>query len=105
MTFSNIGGRINWGDINLNENYDPIDAYKQSKLCNILFTNQLQKQFRGNTSINIYSVSPGIVLTELGRHTFGKNILMKILSFIFYPILWALLKSPQQGNFILYSRI
>lgn len=68
-----------------------------SKLCNILFTNQLQKQLRGNSSINVYSVSPGIVLTELGRHTFRKNILMRILSFIFYPLLWTILKSPQQG--------
>jgi NAD(P)-dependent dehydrogenase (short-subunit alcohol dehydrogenase family) len=34
-------GDINFDDINLEKSYGPWKAYKQSKLANILFTNEL----------------------------------------------------------------
>ena len=54
----------------MESNYEPVDAYKQSKLCNILFTNQLSSIINSedNVTVSIFSVSPGVVLTNLGRY-------------------------------------
>lgn len=91
-------GVINWDDINMNDNYRPNDMYKQSKLCLILFTNYLKDNFKqlGLKNLKVFSVSPGFVLTELGRHK-EKKFLFKLLKFIFYPLIWYLLKTPKQG--------
>lgn len=93
-------GRINWDDINLNKIYQPNDGYKQSKLCNILFTNYLLKNLKKNSMshVSVFSVSPGVVLTELGRHILNRNFITKALSFIFYPLLWISMRSPKQGK-------
>lgn len=91
-------GAINWNDINMKENYRPNQMYKQSKLCLILFTNYLKDYFKQLelTNIKAFSVSPGFVLTELGRHR-EKSLSIKILKFIFYPLIWYLLRTPKQG--------
>ncbi|GIX99922.1 hypothetical protein CDAR_26771 [Caerostris darwini] len=40
---------INFNDINMDRNYRPIKAYGRSKLCNILFTRELEKRLKGKT--------------------------------------------------------
>ncbi len=83
----------------MDQNYLPIDGYKQSKLCNILFTNELVHQFSENkylSHINAYAVSPGIVLTNLGRYV-SKKFRTKFLIALFYPLIWYLMKTPRQG--------
>ncbi|KAL7633544.1 UNVERIFIED_CONTAM: hypothetical protein RMT77_016077 [Armadillidium vulgare] len=60
-------GRMHWEDLNMTENYDPKEAYCQSKLANILFTRKLAKMLEG-TRVTTYAVHPGVVQTELGRH-------------------------------------
>ncbi|XP_071783329.1 dehydrogenase/reductase SDR family member 13-like [Centroberyx gerrardi] len=42
-------------------------AYCSSKLCNVLFTQELAKRLAGS-AVTCYSVHPGIVRTELSRH-------------------------------------
>ncbi|CAF1102969.1 unnamed protein product [Brachionus calyciflorus] len=88
-------GRIRWDDINMNENYKPSEMYKESKLCLILFTNYLKEYYKKTNAKNVraFSVSPGIVFTNLGRYRKGFGI----LKYIFYPLLWFLLKTPKQG--------
>ena len=78
-----------------------MESYKQSKLCNILFTNQLQIPLVQNAKtesshIQVFSVSPGIVLTNLGRDRL-KRPFYKLVFLICYPLIWFLLKTPKQG--------
>ena len=104
------GGEIKWNDLNLENNYNPIQAYKQSKLCNILFTNYLEQIYLRKDSklsrINAYSISPGIVLTNLGRYILNESILKQIVFILFYPIIWYIFKRPRQGaESIIYCAI
>ncbi|KAG0711166.1 Retinol dehydrogenase 13 [Chionoecetes opilio] len=60
-------GRIHWDDLHLQHHYNAKEAYCQSKLANVLFTRELAKRLQG-TSVTTYSLHPGVVQTELGRH-------------------------------------
>ena len=60
-------GRINFDDLQSKGSYSRFYAYGQSKLANILFTQSLAKRLRG-TNTTAYSLHPGGVKTELGRH-------------------------------------
>jgi retinol dehydrogenase-12 len=53
--------------------YRASDLYGRSKLANVLFTKKLQRLFDAdpNTTARAYSVHPGAVATNLGRHLFG----------------------------------
>lgn len=42
-------------------------AYGQSKLANILFSNELARQLNG-TGVTSNALHPGMIKTELGRH-------------------------------------
>ena len=62
------GGQIYWEDINFEKTpYDPLKAYQQSKLANILFTKELARRGEGS-GVNSYALHPGVIHTELGRH-------------------------------------
>jgi NAD(P)-dependent dehydrogenase (short-subunit alcohol dehydrogenase family) len=90
-------GVIDWNDINFNSTrvYEPTQSYKQSKLCNILFTNYLQDSY---PNLVACSVSPGVVLTNLGQHIFRTSgLLVKLAYLIFYPLIWFAMKTPKQG--------
>jgi len=60
-------GKMNWDDLMSEKNYDAKEAYCQSKLANILFTKELATRLKG-TGVTAYSLHPGVVQTELGRH-------------------------------------
>ncbi len=47
--------------------YAKMDAYGQSKSANVLFAAELDRRY-GPVGIHAYSVHPGMVATELGRH-------------------------------------
>ena len=44
-------GKINFEDLNSSKNYDEGEAYAQSKLANILFTQELAKRLVGECSV------------------------------------------------------
>lgn len=44
---SNIGGAINWDDLQNKNNYVAYSVYAQSKLANILFTKELHRRMAG----------------------------------------------------------
>jgi NAD(P)-dependent dehydrogenase (short-subunit alcohol dehydrogenase family) len=60
---------IRWDDPHFRDEstYDKWKAYGQSKTANILFSVELQKRY-GGQGISAYSLHPGVILTELGRH-------------------------------------
>ena len=49
---------MNWDDLNWEKSYNPIKAYSQSKLANILFTKELAKRLEGS-GVTAVSLHPG----------------------------------------------
>ncbi|XP_046443813.1 retinol dehydrogenase 12-like [Daphnia pulex] len=60
-------GKIYFDDLMLAKNYTPVRAYCQSKLANVLFTQELARRLEG-TGVSVFAVHPGAVQTELARH-------------------------------------
>lgn len=81
-------------DLNNDKEYEPGDAYAQSKLANILFTRELAKKLKG-TGVTVNAVHPGVVQTQIMRHmdvynsSFGK-FCVDFLS-------WIFIKTPKKG--------
>ncbi|XP_011155357.2 retinol dehydrogenase 11 [Solenopsis invicta] len=94
-SYAHVFGDIH-KDLNLVETYTPFKAYAQSKLANILFTKELARRLKEAhiNGINVYSLHPGIIKTELGRYfsstLFGSNT-------VFRSFLRPILKNPEQG--------
>ncbi len=57
------GGKIDFDDIQLRRNYGGWRAYQQSKLANILFTNELSRRLEG-TGVTANALHPGFVRTR-----------------------------------------
>lgn len=57
-------GRIHFDDINLRNGFKGMTAYCQSKLANVLFTQELARRTQGSSLIT-YAVDPGAVQTDL----------------------------------------
>ena len=66
---------IYFDDINSERSYSRSKAYCQSKLVNTLFTREFHKKLF-STKISVYSLHPGIINTELGRHSIFKYFLL-----------------------------
>lgn len=86
-------GQIYFDDINQDKDYQPWKSYGQSKLANVLFTRELAKRLQG-TGVTTYSLHPGVIRTELGRHFWPKIPLWKR---VVYSPLMFLIKSPTEG--------
>jgi NAD(P)-dependent dehydrogenase (short-subunit alcohol dehydrogenase family) len=67
---SHKGIRIRWNDVMLRNGYNPLTAYKQSKLCCILFAKGLNDRF-ASRGIRAYTVDPGLVNTDIGNKSTG----------------------------------
>ncbi|CAE8661038.1 unnamed protein product, partial [Polarella glacialis] len=54
--------------------YDDWGAYQQSKLANILFSNELSRRFKERgVAVTSNALHPGVIKTELGRQQFLKG--------------------------------
>lgn len=62
--------RMHWNDVMLTRGYNPLTAYKQSKLSNILFAKGLNDRYLGD-GIRSYVVDPGLVCTDIGNKCTG----------------------------------
>ena len=62
--------KIHWDDIMLRKGYNPLTAYKQSKLCNVLFAKGLNDRYKAK-GIRSYVVDPGLVKTNIGNKQTG----------------------------------
>jgi len=76
-------GKMDWDDLHFHTKpYQPMEAYSQSKLANVLFANELARR---EESLSVFSVHPGVVKTELSRtiyEVYGplRFYLMKLLA-------------------------
>jgi retinol dehydrogenase 12 len=62
--------KINFDDIHFEKKgaYKPWTAYGQSKLSNIMFSNELSKRLKlQNVNVTVNSLHPGVIATELSR--------------------------------------
>ncbi|XP_050977770.1 dehydrogenase/reductase SDR family member 13 isoform X3 [Labeo rohita] len=61
--------------------------YGHSKLCNVLFTHELAKRLKG-TNVTCYSLHPGAIKTEIGRHTniWWRLVLAPFLLLFFFDV-------------------
>lgn len=57
--------RIRWNDIMFKKHYSCLYAYKQTKLCNLLFAKEFNRRLHG-TGVRAYVVDPGLVNTDIG---------------------------------------
>lgn len=84
-------GSTDFSDINYEKrNYSPYMAYAQSKLANILFTDELSRRLEGS-NVTAYSVHPGVVSTNLYRNQW------KVTKVLMWPVHKLFMKTPAQG--------
>jgi len=62
--------RMRWNDVMLTRGYNPLTAYKQSKLSNILFAKGLNDRY-AQEGIRACVVDPGLVRTDIGNKNTG----------------------------------
>lgn len=67
---SHTGAKIMWDDVMMTKRYRPLRAYKQSKLCNMLFAKALNDRYAAH-GIHAYVVDPGLVRTNIGNKRTG----------------------------------
>lgn len=67
--------RIHWQDVMYEGRYRPLMAYKQSKLCNMLFAFGLNDRYAAS-GLRAYGIDPGLVHTEIGCKNTGGLVRM-----------------------------
>jgi retinol dehydrogenase-12 len=63
---SHYHARLRWHDIQLKRGYFCLLAYQQTKLCNVLFTAELNRQLGEKSTMQAFAADPGLVNTEMG---------------------------------------
>lgn len=63
---SHYGARLNWDDIQLRRRYNGLRAYGQTKLANVLFTQELNLRLGAGSPVRAFAADPGLVKTEIG---------------------------------------
>ncbi len=63
---SHFNTKLNWEDIQLRRHYNPLRAYGQTKLANVLFTLELDQRLRADSHVRAFAADPGLVNTEIG---------------------------------------
>ncbi len=63
---SHYNTRLKWDDIQLRRHYNPLTAYKQTKLANVLFTAEFNRRLSTESNVRAFAADPGLVNTEIG---------------------------------------
>lgn len=87
---AHAGGRIDFDDLQGAHGYSGNRAYSQSKLANILFSNELARRLEG-TGVTANSLHPGVVGTNFGAEDQAR--FFTVVKSLILP----LLKTPDQG--------
>lgn len=108
-SLAHLGGKIPFDDINYEKGYEKVPAYANSKIANILFTRQLAKKLKG-TNVQVFSVHPGSVHTNLGRHVLGEIPRMMLGPFLMktalegaQTTLYCALEADQDDEYYYFS--
>ncbi|XP_050300033.1 dehydrogenase/reductase SDR family member on chromosome X-like [Anthonomus grandis grandis] len=103
---AHVLGNIHFEDINFRNRYIPAEAYAQSKLAQILFSNFLNAlMVKEGEYVQVHSVHPGVVNTDLFNDTSLKTVAPWLPKLFFktpdqgsYPILYACLSPLLEGK-------
>lgn len=90
-------GRIDFDDLMRDKNYQPWDAYGQSKLANVMFTYELDRMLKDKPNVTTNALHPGVVRTELGRYLLDGAGGNKLIVAAGVALANIFLKSPEQG--------
>jgi len=63
---SHYNTKIKWDDIMLRKSYGCLRAYKQTKLCNVLFSEEFNRKNAGKGRVRAFALDPGLVKTDIG---------------------------------------
>lgn len=63
---SHAFGRLDWTDPEQRRHYNGLRAYGNTKLANILFTLEFNRQLGTGASVKAFALDPGLVKTEMG---------------------------------------
>ena len=63
---SHYNAKLNWSDLQGMGRYNPLKAYKHTKLANVLFTVELNRRLGPGSTIRAFAADPGLVNTEIG---------------------------------------
>jgi NAD(P)-dependent dehydrogenase (short-subunit alcohol dehydrogenase family) len=74
--------QMDWGDLQFEEGYNPLRAYDQSKLANLLFTYELARRLDG-TGVTVNALHPGFVASHLYRRSGILRPLIKLIASVF----------------------
>jgi NAD(P)-dependent dehydrogenase (short-subunit alcohol dehydrogenase family) len=66
---SHYNTKMRWDDIQLLKRYNPLQAYKQTKLANVLFTAELNRRLGPESKVRAFAADPGLVNTGMGEKT------------------------------------
>lgn len=87
-------GVVNFDELQGNQRYNGMVAYRQSKLANLLFTFELARRLSG-TGLTVNAVNPGLVASNFGLNNFGSWA--RTLWPAVQPIYQLFASSPEQG--------
>lgn len=78
-------GGIRFDKLNDKEGYHDKKAYGQSKLANVLHANELSRRLKEEgANITVNSIHPGLIMTNLMRHSFTLMKMIQIFTFLFW---------------------
>ncbi|KAF8402861.1 hypothetical protein HHK36_010952 [Tetracentron sinense] len=78
-------GGVRFDNINDEISYSDKRAYGQSKLANILHANELSRRLqKEGAKITVNSVHPGLIMTNLMRHSALMMRILKVFTYIFW---------------------
>ncbi|XP_068628640.1 retinol dehydrogenase 11-like [Battus philenor] len=96
-SLANMFFNLNLDDINQEKSYNAFKAYSASKVANIIFMKALDMKLKehGIKNVNTYSLHPGNISTELGRHM--DKTLFNGATWVFNNVMYYFMKSPRCG--------
>jgi retinol dehydrogenase-13 len=90
-------GPMNFDDLMMENGYNSLLSYSQSKLANILHARELARRLKG-TQVTTYSLHPGVIRTELSRHVLPSFLKDNVVGrTLLYYLTWPFLKEPWNG--------
>lgn len=63
---SHYGARINWDDPQLRRRYNGLQAYGNTKLANVLFSQAFNRHYAPGSNLRAFAADPGLVKTDIG---------------------------------------